>query len=116
LRADAGETIGECGVTPKVGAPASAEEIVQQLVAADPEVLGDIGEDRCEGADTDGVVPRCGDVVLAAPAGRKTDMAPGLPSDLIPDLAERFRQPLAAEVARGNLMSRSLPRGRSATG
>jgi hypothetical protein len=108
--------MGEGGFTSKVGAPASAEEIVHQLVTADPEVLGDIGEDRREGADTDGVVSRCGDVVLAAPAGRKTDMAPGLPSDLIPDLAERFRQLLAAGVARSNLMPRSLPRGRSATG
>ena len=58
--------MGEGGITPKVGALASAEEIAQQVVTADPEMLGDIGEDRREGADTDCVVSRYGDVVLAA--------------------------------------------------
>ena len=63
-------------------------------------MLGNIGEDGCQGADTKGVMIRHRDVVLLGMLARQSDVTAGLSGDPITEMPQGRNQFGTSEVAR----------------
>jgi hypothetical protein len=74
--------------------------LLEQLLSTDTEVLGYIGEDSCQRADSQRRVIRDCDMVLASLLRRETQVAPALARDLVTQRPEGAGQAASIQVAR----------------
>jgi hypothetical protein len=78
----------------------SLKECIHQLVPGHSSVHRDIPQDRGRSADSEGVVPCDGDVVLFRVDGCQLEVGARLSGDLVSESRQGLRQSVARELAR----------------
>jgi hypothetical protein len=76
------------------------KEALDEILAADRKVLGNIYEDPGEVADAEGTVPGDGDVMLSALDCGQAKMTTRLAGDLVPEDPQGLREILAGDITR----------------